>query len=387
LQQLYIWTTADPYNGSGSSSNLSSFQSNRSGSFTGTIAQLVTFRSLGGGVAAGFSGICNSNRSASMCTSGINTSYSTVPTYSWTVSVVTHEAGHLLGSRHTHACVWNGNNTAIDSCSGATEGGCPLPGNPSGGGTIMSYCHLTSVGINFNRGFGPQPATTIRNRVEGGSCLGTCGDPPPGETTLTNYNPFSGISGAVGSQKMFKIVVPAGTQAIAFNTWGGTGDTDIYVRQGTPPTTTSSTCSSTSPTNTEVCKITNPAAGTWYVLAYGYSAISGVNISASYAGGCSGTLEVGALTGTGNSVFLPGAGSYSSTTSGAHRVVTAGPSSADYDLELQKQSGTTWSNVATGTGSTSAENVLYNGTAGTYRVRQYSYSGSGGYSMCLTKPN
>ena len=29
---------------------------------------------------------------------------------------------HTFGSRHTHACVWNGNNTAIDGCSGSTEG-------------------------------------------------------------------------------------------------------------------------------------------------------------------------------------------------------------------------------------------------------------------------
>ncbi len=192
LQQAYIWTTSDPYNGANSGANLSSFQSNRASSFTGTIAQLLTFRSLGGGVAAGFSGICNSSRSASMCTSGVSSAFNTVPTYSWTVSVVTHEAGHLLGSRHTHACVWNGNNTAIDGCSGGTEGGCPLPGNPSGGGTIMSYCHLTNVGINFNNGFGSQPATTIRNRVEAGSCLANCdGGGGGGTQTYTNTTDYA----------------------------------------------------------------------------------------------------------------------------------------------------------------------------------------------------
>jgi len=30
--------------------------------------------------------------------------------------VITHEMGHLLGSRHTHDCVWNGNYTQIDDC-------------------------------------------------------------------------------------------------------------------------------------------------------------------------------------------------------------------------------------------------------------------------------
>ena len=388
LQQLYIWTTADPYNGSSSTANLTSFQSSRASSFAGTIAQLVTFRSLGGGVAAGFSGICNANRSASMCTSGINTSYSSVPTYSWTVSVITHEAGHLLGSRHTHACVWNGNNTAIDSCAGSTEGGCPLPGIPSGGGTIMSYCHLTSTGINFNKGFGTQPATTIRNRVEAGSCLGNCdGGPGGGETALTNYNAYAGISGAANAQRVFKIDVPAGTQALSFNTWGGTGDVDIYVKQGSVPTTGNATCQSTTPTTAEACRVNSPAAGTWYVLVLSYAASSNVNLSAAFAGGCAGTLEVGALAATNAQAYAPAAGSYTSAGSGTHAGTSRGPSDADFELELQKQSGSTWSKVAESTSSTSSESASYNGTAGTYRWRAYSYSGSGGYSVCFTKPN
>ena len=92
--------------------------------------------------------------------------------------VVTHEMGHLIGSRHTHACVWNGNNTAIDGCEGQTEGSCSLPGYPSGGGTIMSYCHLQSVGINFNNGFGTQPGNVIRNTVANANCLTPCGSGP-----------------------------------------------------------------------------------------------------------------------------------------------------------------------------------------------------------------
>ena len=41
----------------------------------------------------------------------------------------------------------------------------------------MSYCHLNSVGINFSKGFGPQPGNVIRNRFNTVSCLGTCSDP------------------------------------------------------------------------------------------------------------------------------------------------------------------------------------------------------------------
>ena len=72
------------------------------------------------GIAAGFSGLCNSNPDNSLCFSSISSSYSQVPTYSFTIMVTTHEFGHLFGSRHTHACVWNGNNTAIDGGAGST---------------------------------------------------------------------------------------------------------------------------------------------------------------------------------------------------------------------------------------------------------------------------
>ncbi len=173
ISQIKVWNTNDPYTGSNTGSLLTQFQNNIS-TFNGDLGQLLTFRSVGGGRAAGFSGLCNSNPDNSLSVAGVTPSVVNVPTYSWNVMVVTHELGHLFGSRHTHACVWNGNNTAIDGCSGYTEGSCPLPGIPSGGGTIMSYCHSQSVGINFSLGFGPQPGNVIRNNVANASCLSVC---------------------------------------------------------------------------------------------------------------------------------------------------------------------------------------------------------------------
>ena len=174
LSQVYCWTTASPYTGINTTSILLSTYQANTGTFNGNLSHLITYKG-GGGQAAGFSGICNVDPDQSKCVSKVYSTYSNVPTYSWTVEVITHEMGHLIGSRHTHACVWNGNNTAIDGCSGATEGGCALPGNPAGGGTIMSYCHQVSVGINLSLGFGPQPGTVIRNTVLNASCLHACG--------------------------------------------------------------------------------------------------------------------------------------------------------------------------------------------------------------------
>jgi len=177
LSQLFVWDVTSPYSATSTSALLAQFQSYRN-SFNGNLGNLLGYAG-GGGIAAGFSGLCNANLDNSQCYSGITNSYATVPTYSWSAMVVTHEQGHLLGDRHTHACVWNGNSTAIDGCGPAHgygyEGSCSGAPIPSSGGTIMSYCHLDAVGINFNNGFGPQPTAVIVNNINAAACLGACG--------------------------------------------------------------------------------------------------------------------------------------------------------------------------------------------------------------------
>lgn len=176
LKSFYIWTTPDPYNNVGTTSGayLNLFHQTRP-VFDGDLGQLIGIDPGGlGGLAVTINGLCNGNN---YCYSDVNFAYSAVPTYSWTINVITHELGHLMGSRHTHACVWNGNFTSIDGCgpqAGYTEGSCddgPIPSSTEKG-TIMSYCHLVGgVGINLANGFGPQPAAAILNRVNNGPCL------------------------------------------------------------------------------------------------------------------------------------------------------------------------------------------------------------------------
>lgn len=191
LSSVFVWDTPSPYTSSSSSGLLSQFQSFRN-SFNGDLGHLVGLRN-NGGIAAGFNAFCNSNIDAKQCYSGIFATFSNVPTYSWTVDVFTHEMGHLMGSRHTHACAWNGNNTAIDGCS-TTEGGCARPGIPANGGTIMSYCHQVSAGKNLALGFGPQPSALIRNRVTAAPCIVGCGGGGGGAELITNGGFESGVS-------------------------------------------------------------------------------------------------------------------------------------------------------------------------------------------------
>ncbi|MCU0346103.1 MAG: T9SS type A sorting domain-containing protein [Saprospiraceae bacterium] len=171
VSQIFTWTTADPYATSSSSAALTSFRNYRT-SFNGDVAHLISRGAPTGGGIAWVDALCTSYAYAY---SFINSNYSNFPTYSWSVNVLAHEMGHNLGSPHTHACAWNGNNTAIDGCGpavGANEGcTAALPAQ----GTMMSYCHLVNgVGINFNLGFGPQPGNRIRAEITGAPCLTTC---------------------------------------------------------------------------------------------------------------------------------------------------------------------------------------------------------------------
>nr|WP_042180811.1 S1 family peptidase [Kibdelosporangium sp. MJ126-NF4]CEL14605.1 serine protease precursor [Kibdelosporangium sp. MJ126-NF4]CTQ96766.1 serine protease precursor [Kibdelosporangium sp. MJ126-NF4] len=93
----------------------------------------------------------------------------------------------------------------------------------------------------------------------------------------------------------------------------------------------------------------------------------------------------GSLT-SNQSVYQPNGGSYTSNASGAHVGCLTGPSGTDYDLYLEKQNGSTWTVVAKSDSPQNTETVNYNGTAGTYRYRVHAYSGSGSYTLGVSKP-
>jgi hypothetical protein len=56
-------------------------------------------------------------------------------------------------------------------------------------------------------------------------------------------------------------------------------------------------------------------------------------------------------------------------------------SNPDFDLYLQKQSGSTWTDVATAQLSGSVEELQYSAAVGTYRWRVCSYSGTGSFTL------
>lgn len=198
MAQLFIWTTPDAY---ASETNVGAvrdlFVSTIQNNYNGRIAQLLSTRTLGGGISYGIGGYCNTYPTypGPYCVStGLSTTIDPFPNYSFNTYVVAHEMGHVMGLRHTHACVWNNTNTQIDDCGNVdaiNTGGTPEgsscfdvlnPILPVSGGSIMSNCHLISgVGIDLNLGFGSIPGSMLYDNFTYADCAtgGACSSLPP----------------------------------------------------------------------------------------------------------------------------------------------------------------------------------------------------------------
>lgn len=374
LQEVFVWDVASPYNGTSSGSRLSQFGTTRT-SFNGDLAHLLDYGNYGG--VAWLNSLCGST-SSRMAYSGINSTYNNVPTYSWSVMVVTHEQGHNLGSNHTHDCVWNGDNTRIDGCgpaAGYNSGSCaaaPVP--PVGtGGTIMSYCHLLATGINLSNGFGPQPAQLIRDRVNGASCLAQCGttcDSPGGRfannLTLTSGTlNWANLGAASYDVRWRQVGAPAwntitgittNSHAISGLTQGTNYEFQVLSNCSGSSSAFSTSTNFTTPVPCPDAMEPNNTIGTAAAIT------PPANISALIA------------TGTDQDHY-----SFTLASPGTINLYLSNLA-GDYDLYLLSSGGTV---LASGTnGGTSSEYVSYSATAGSYVVRVVGWNGAFSSFQC-----
>ena len=112
-----------------------------------------------------------------------------------------------------------------------------------------------------------------------------------GGTVLSNGVPVTGLSAATGASLNYTMAVPAGASNLSFNTSGGTGDMDLYVKSGSAPTDTVYDCRPYKSGNAETCTFATPTAGTYHVRLKAYSSFSGVNLTGSYTTGGGGGAQ------------------------------------------------------------------------------------------------
>lgn len=239
LSQIFIWTNGPaPYTGRTGFNGIlddsktvrrEQFRDYRP-TFNGDSAIFLCRTGDSGGIAP-VDGLCNffDGKPKNHCYARIF-AYQTIGLdqngWNWDVSVICHELGHNLGSEHTHACVWNGNNTRIDPCGQWTVGS-PLVPSPacyneytSGPppfpvkGTIMSYCHnVSGVGTDLTLGFGTQVREQIINTINSKTCL-SCGSDPNVTPSVTKTNTPSPTRTATKTKTPYGTPLPTKTITI-----------------------------------------------------------------------------------------------------------------------------------------------------------------------------
>lgn len=225
---LRVSTTADPYfatGGNAGGAQLTEFSNYWNANY-GTVQRAL---------AVMLSGKQSSSNSASgiawvdgLCSTSSGYSFSQVFKVDYLAgdaSVVGHEIGHNVGSRHTHC-------DGIDACynlescySGATS--CPAPatysGIPNVTGTVMSYCHRLS-GCSSTLVFHPQTISLLAPKVQAavGSCIFPFSVPPVGPMkfytlppcriidTRNATGPLGGPALVAGGRRLFLVAGVSG---------------------------------------------------------------------------------------------------------------------------------------------------------------------------------
>ena len=173
-------------------------------------------------------------------------------------------------------------------------------------GTSMAAPHVAGV-VALMQSVAPSPLSPAQvesiikstARPLPGACSGGCGagiidadaavtaaingtTPNPGGTVLQNNVPVTGLGAASGASLSYTVNVPAGSAQLRVAISGGSGDADLYLRQGSAPTDTVYTCRPYLSGNNETCTVNSPAAGVWHVRVKAYSTFSGVTLNAQY---------------------------------------------------------------------------------------------------------
>ena len=132
--------------------------------------------------------------------------------------------------------------------------------------------------------------------------------------------------------------------------------------------------------------VTNPGTGSPNRLLYSLLGSTSPPPPPPPPANCAAETYAGTLTYSGDADIQPNGTYFYSTAAGAHYGCLTGPASSDFDLALYRWSGSSWVRVAISQGVTSTESITYNGTAGYYYWRVYSYSGTGSYTFTMKRP-
>lgn len=155
--------------------------------------------------------------------------------------------------------------------------------------TTSSYdCRPYRYGNNESCTVAAPSAGTYYVRIRGyqpysGVSLVASYDAPASGNVLQNGVPVTGLSATAGNwTQTYTFNVPAGATNLRIETYGGSGDSDMYVRIGSEPTTSQYDCRPYRAGNSEACVASSASPGVYYVRMRAYQSFSGLTLKASY---------------------------------------------------------------------------------------------------------
>jgi serine protease len=227
-------------------------------------------------------------------------------------NVITVASGDQSGARSSFS---NAGNSVDILAPGGDPGiastlndGTTTPGNPiyaAYQGTSMASPHVAGIAaMMLGRGVITPDLIEARFKVtgspvNGANCPGGCGygriDPYAAMQTYDNIYPLARVfwlnngvdglvaTGVAGTIRRFYNYSFPGAGPTTWQITGGTGNLDLFVKFGSPPTTASYDCRSvTAGTNNESCTINTPQTGTYYAMAFSRNATTGAKIRQTY---------------------------------------------------------------------------------------------------------
>lgn len=150
---------------------------------------------------------------------------------------------------------------------------------PAGASQTVQVTFRPTAAINYNG------LLTVQSNAESGvntlplSGYGIAVDEP---VILQNGVPLAKQDGATDSMRHYAIDVPSGSSVLSVAISGGTGDADLYLRRGSPPTLADWDYRPYQDGNNEVAVVASPAAGRWYIMLHGYHDYAEVTLLAEY---------------------------------------------------------------------------------------------------------
>lgn len=107
-------------------------------------------------------------------------------------------------------------------------------------------------------------------------------EPVPDVDGITNGQVISNLSASTEEWLYYYVDVPEGATSLSVQISGGTGNANVYLRQGAKPTTSEYDRRTYRWRSDETCVMTWPKAGQWYIGLYAQRRFSGVNLTVTY---------------------------------------------------------------------------------------------------------